>query len=153
MPDEKPYRCPVCSATDYLRVTATTVVHLDQADPTNVQTEALDADHEWDGNSPMYCAACSHRGVAEDFDALLQMADADPNGPHLKFEYRLDLADNLGSGGVDPTAVAMLPLAMVERRGLDAAFRRVTGRDPSLIVDADVDTLFDRDGDPWTPLS
>jgi len=62
------FECPKCGS-DNIEVQISTWAKLIQSDD-NVETDAYDShngDHEWDGDSQMYCCECDHRGKASTF--------------------------------------------------------------------------------------
>lgn len=65
------WKCPKCES-DKLEVTVEVSARLFQdAFDGNFQTdtdEALDRQHNWDQNSPMFCLVCCHSAIADDFE-------------------------------------------------------------------------------------
>ena len=69
------WKCPQCGSIECLLVTVQVRCHLVQGmDDDNFETETIDANHDWDGSSPMMCTNCNQGGCASEFEVC------DPGG-------------------------------------------------------------------------
>lgn len=68
------WRCPECGSDD-LTVSVSVTARLTQDPYGRDATSVIDADasQEWDNDSPMYCSACKHCGIASAFMAQIHM--------------------------------------------------------------------------------
>lgn len=81
-------RCPKCHRTDRVDISASIWVRL-TADGTDADA-ALDGDHEWNSDSPAFCANCEFRATAADFrtyrcqncNAVWNYSELKPEIPH-----------------------------------------------------------------------
>lgn len=60
------YVCPSCKSIA-LHVTVSVSASLKQEENGEVSTDVDGGDHEWDGNSTMWCTECSKSGIAAEF--------------------------------------------------------------------------------------
>ena len=72
------YRCPECQSTDLeVDVVTRAVLIQDEDGPQTLADESDCGDHEWDGNSMMYCMECAHQDIAESFEVEDDEVDDD----------------------------------------------------------------------------